>query len=233
MVSPAATRWRLSLCRRVLIVLTFFLIMCSQVVLHLTAEWTRTYLTAISIDGQNYPVLISLNTRGYFIQSVFWVDVELKVMNKNVAIFPPVEGAPYPWIADSFDPPFHVMFERVDGTITQPLEVKWHAAHESSDYNFIEWSTDGRKVLHIWCDQYRFSPLRTGRQIVFGGMVQSILVTIVATILLSWPFWLVIRSLAKESRWIHLESYQCYDCGYNLRGTESDKCPECGWKRDQ
>lgn len=55
---------------------------------------------------------------------------------------------------------------------------------------------------------------------------------IVNTVIYAVLLWLLTLAPFTARRMIRHKQGRCIKCGYDLRGTEHDVCPECGWERE-
>ncbi|MCI0363438.1 MAG: hypothetical protein L0Y44_08005 [Phycisphaerales bacterium] len=129
------------------------------------------------------------------------------------------------WKVKAIDKPFHLTFQKPDGSLTAPLAVQWTAGDAA-------WTSDGRSVQFSsgtgtflqrpfraeapeWNKSVVSSYLR--RQLVYGGFIG------IALALVGFA----IAAYRESSR----HENHCESCGYDLRGSPSVCCPECGHRR--
>lgn len=140
-------------------------------------------------------------------------------------------GDRFPWTVAAIDPPFHLTFRRSDESLTDPQPVRWGAPANlfPKGEATIVWQADGRSFNVVgYPELHTIGP---GRRWSWTNSARTTLLALPVTSAIAIVFLLVVFLGTAPGLWIHLQPYQCRECGYDLRGCEAVGCPECGWRR--
>jgi hypothetical protein len=143
---------------------------------------------------------------------------------------PRPDAGTYPWTAVDIPQPFHMRFERNDGTLTDPIPLpeldREHPSINAS--SLLRWAPDGQSLVWVHGGS---QPLTIGENLnvrVFTrGMWNCVILSILATVIAA----LFLMNLDVSHSWLHKRASRCEACNYDLSGQTEPGCPECGTGR--
>jgi hypothetical protein len=103
---------------------------------------------------------------------------------------------------------------------------RWHWAYQPPGEPTFFWSSIGWFRTLIW-----WYAMATVLVVVVCAITWRSLGVPVLMQTVFWPcYWITFRLLRRRmQRYVtSLDFLVCLNCGYNLRGLEADRCPECG-----
>ncbi|MCZ6837123.1 MAG: hypothetical protein O7G85_15215 [Planctomycetota bacterium] len=134
------------------------------------------------------------------------------------------------WTAFAIDEPYHVLFQRPDGSMTEPLEFQWLRngsgawVQEGKAMEFNSGSINyvGYPMTDLHSRRWDEAALR-----LFLGLMLTRHVTKwgSGTLLLAI---LLGGGIALWRHYLCIPPYLCANCRYDLRGCDVEGCPECG-----
>lgn len=92
----------------------------------------------------------------------------------------------------------------------------------ASVHLYVEFESDG-SLRRIEADVWPFFPPGTRQK--RPSQWPMTIAKLVPVVMIVWMFLLI----ARHSRW--RKQGRCFECGYDLRGAESERCPECGSRK--
>ena len=232
MITVRKQRWILKLLRIVGVAIILISMMLWQIYREMVpTQCMAVTCMAISIgDHINYPVDLSVSSRGTDAYRPIWVHLEITVLPKRffqnpLNPIPPEPMSSYPWIATRFSKPFSSQFRRADGTLTDVLPIDW-----GSGNSILSWSEDGQGFLSSYM-QVGFPPIAPGERWLYNMMPLVFLRAALRAVLWSVIPIILLVVLTIESRWVNAWWGRCENCDYDLTKTEGNICPECGERR--
>jgi hypothetical protein len=135
------------------------------------------------------------------------------------------QGVNAPWVAVSIDAPFHIVFRRPDGTVTDPLRVDF-----SNPYR-LQWNANGDAILtHLWhganvgTTERTFARRQWNARVVLTSLTHPLLLIAAIAVALSVAALIIIKVQQRR----RARPNMCAACGYDLSGCVEPGCPECG-----
>ena len=155
-----------------------------------------------------------------------WESLELRMVPADEQRGDKFDHSRY-WLAVDATKPHHLVFERPDGSRTDPMRVEWESCGA--------WTNDGRAIeFHSGMSSFigrtlTFPPQRIwdrgawllfSRHLGTAALVCSLLCVFIARLAYTW------RAMVRP-----LPPHLCPSCRYDMRCTPSLRCPECGTSR--
>lgn len=135
------------------------------------------------------------------------------------------------WEAVSIDAPFHIIFRKPDGTLTDPLRVEFNDYYRR---HRLQWNDEGDAVLtHVrlgaadGTSERSFGRRHWNARVVLRSLAGPLMLIAAMAAAMFIPPWIFSRARARRIARMNL----CPNCGYDLSGCSEPGCPECGTGR--
>jgi predicted RNA-binding Zn-ribbon protein involved in translation (DUF1610 family) len=180
----------------------------------------------VAIDGVRYQGYFFRSVRRVHDREILWADVILTVHAKGASssITVQTNETGFPWISVESPAPFHVVFQRSDGTLTEPLRV-------GGFRGIVSWHDSGERMT-LTSTRPDFLEMRFGSMWYGGGPLELIWQALARAFLYSIAPIVVVCIVTASKLYVRRQRrFECPECGYDLRHLDQPGCPECGWQR--
>jgi len=129
------------------------------------------------------------------------------------------------WLAEAIDAPFHLVFRRPDGTLSDPLRIDFRPV------DGLQWNANGDAITtQLWngtalgtTERY-FGRRQWNARVVLSALTGPLLLIAAMTAALCIVAWIIISIHRGRCARPNI----CEACGYDLSGCTAAGCPECG-----